>query len=86
MRIIDVDPPERFADESDRASFIESVSTAEAIRKRMEGMDKPPVDFDGVHCVVCGNEIPAERLATGAWRDMYCQQVFEKRKKDFSNG
>lgn len=83
MGIIDVDQPERFADESDRATSIEMALTEEAIKKQLKSLEKAPDDFDGCHCTVCGSEIPPERLATGAFRDLYCQQMFEKRKKEY---
>jgi RNA polymerase-binding transcription factor DksA len=80
---IEVEPAEHFADESDRASSIEMINTEEAIKRQMAALEKRPEDFDGKHCHVCGEEISAERLATGAWRDVYCQTIFENRRKVF---
>ena len=38
-------------------------------------------DFDGVHCVDCDVEIPAERLAWGRVRCTACQEIIELKKK-----
>lgn len=77
-------PSDRFPDESDRATAIEQALTDEAIKKKLRSLEKIPEDFDGIHCTICGSSIPLDRLRTGAWRDMYCQQLFEKRQKEYS--
>lgn len=58
---------ENYADPLDRASELEMISTADAIRevqKRMEQKQKP--DFEGryaiTECESCGDDIPEERL------------------------
>lgn len=40
-----------------------------------------PNNFDGVHCIDCGDEIPEKRLKIGAFRCIDCQLYFEKYKK-----
>jgi RNA polymerase-binding transcription factor DksA len=42
--------------------------------------DKEP-DFDGQHCVDCGDEIPQARLDMGRARCVTCQEVKEERSK-----
>jgi RNA polymerase-binding transcription factor DksA len=38
-------------------------------------------DFDGAHCVDCGDEIPPERLAIKRVRCVLCQGLLEKKHK-----
>jgi len=38
-------------------------------------------DFDGEHCVDCGDEIPIERLKMGKVRCVFCQRVLEDKRK-----
>lgn len=77
--IIDHDEPdvERISDESDRASKLEQVANEEGVARVLRSIEKAPSDFDGKTCVDCGQEIPAARLATGAFRDIHCQQKAE---------
>lgn len=76
------DEPERFADESDRASNIELISNEESVKKFLRGIEKAPPEFDGKHCIDCGHEIPEARLATGAFRDIHCQTKHEFRQRN----
>lgn len=39
-------------------------------------VDKEP-DFDGEHCVDCGGDMPAARLAMGRARCVHCQSTKE---------
>ena len=82
MRTIEVDDAERFADETDRAADIEQKANAESIRKCLAKIERPPEDFDGVHCTECGEPIPEARLKTGAFRDINCQQAIEARRRN----
>ena len=77
------DEPEKVSDESDRASLIESQSNLDALEKTLRKIEKAPADFDGVHCIDCGEEIPQERLKTGAFRDIFCQTKHEKQQRDY---
>lgn len=72
---------ERISDESDRASKIELENTQECVDKVLASIERPPSDFDGIHCIECDQEIPQARLATGAFRDIYCQELIELRRK-----
>lgn len=76
---IDFDEPdlERIPDESDRASKIEMESTQDNVAKVLRNTEKAPYYFDGETCVECGQEIPKERLKTGAFRDIHCQTKIE---------
>jgi hypothetical protein len=38
-------------------------------------------DFDGEHCVDCGIEIPAKRLAWGRVRCTDCESILELKKR-----
>jgi RNA polymerase-binding transcription factor DksA len=82
MNVIEVEDAEKFADDTDRACDIEQKSNAESIRKTLAKIEKPPEDFDGVHCTECGDEIPAARLKTGAFRDINCQTIIEARRRN----
>lgn len=41
-------------------------------------------DFDGEHCIDCGNEIPSGRLEMGRIRCTGCETAVEKRNKMFA--
>ncbi len=56
------------------AAFTEN---AERRARGKSGPESHP-DFDGTHCVDCGEEIPAPRLALGKVRDVECQQRLER--------
>lgn len=73
---------ERISDDSDRASKIEADARQEDINRVLRNIEKAPADFDGIHCVECDQPIPPERLKTGAFRDIYCQEIIEKRRKN----
>ena len=76
------DEMERIADECDHASKIVLISTEESVKKVLRGIEKPPPEFDGKHCIDCGHEIPEERLATGAFRDIHCQTKHEFKQRN----
>ena len=82
MNIIDVPEPERMADETDRAANIDRMATEEAINRALHRMEKAPADFDGRRCIDCDELIPEARLATGAFRDIHCQQRHEAKNKN----
>lgn len=69
------------ADESDRASMIELHNTEEAVKKTLAKIERPPEDFDGSHCVDCGEAIDPRRVALGGFRDLYCQERYERQFK-----
>lgn len=71
---------ERFTDEVDAAQHLQARLNEEsvaAVRAELQPQTHP--DFDGVHCVDDGAEIPQTRLALGKIRCIYCQELFEKR-------
>jgi len=49
------------------------------VRARVQPESHP--DFDGAHCVECGNDMPPERLAWGRVRCTPCQHVLEFNKR-----
>lgn len=70
------------ADDSDRASVIEATFNADALRDaRRKAQPETHPDFDGKHCVDCGDEIPEARLALGRVRCIECQSEIEFRRK-----
>lgn len=75
---MDVD---RIPDTLDRAAMESRIQTEESILKVLRSTEKPPHDFDGHTCIDCGEEIQTERLSTGAFRDIHCQVVHEKKLK-----
>jgi phage/conjugal plasmid C-4 type zinc finger TraR family protein len=71
-----------YADESDRASAIEAAFNADALRDaRRKTQPETHPDFDGKHCVECGEIIPKARLALGRVRCVECQSVLERHRK-----
>ncbi|PZP54729.1 MAG: DNA-binding protein [Azospira oryzae] len=71
-----------FADESDRASAVEAIFNAEALGDaRRKAQPETHPDFDGRHCVECGERIPKERLALGRVRCVECQTTLEHQRK-----
>lgn len=76
-------PAERSADFLDEASALTDTLTRAAIvaasiaacRKEFHA------DFDGVHCVECGDPIPEKRLAAGRVRCTACQSLLEDTEK-----
>lgn len=86
MRELKIEDMERLADTSDQATAIDMASTVEALDKHRLSLEPRPSDFDGIHCVDCMCEIPEERRKTGAWRDIDCQQIFERLKGLYRHG
>lgn len=82
MTEVDVPEFERLADIGDQASKLESLAVEEGVKKVLKNIEVPPEDFDGVHCVDCGQEIVKARLDTGAFRDITCQEIFERNRKN----
>ena len=54
--------------------------------KRIRDKVKPEFheDFDGIHCVECGDEIPEGRLALQKIKCVFCQEAFEKIEKMYN--
>lgn len=71
---------ERSGDIVDIASSVEMANTAAAIANFSSLATAPEShpDFDGLHCVECGNEIPEQRLKNGRVRCTYCQSAIER--------
>ena len=70
---------DRMADFNDMASKTEEDFKEDSlfnIRARL----KAPSTFNGLDCIACDGEIPKDRLATGAWRCIHCQTLFERNK------
>ncbi len=71
-------------DDSDRASAIEAQFNEDALeeaRRRIAPETSP--DFDGKHCIECGEKIPAARLKLGKIRCIDCQSQKEQKTKFF---
>lgn len=77
------DEPERFADEGDKASNTAQIAQEEALDRHNRMVEKAPPDFDGTHCIDCDRSIPQDRLKTGAFRDIDCQQRHELKQKGY---
>ena len=70
------------ADENDRASALEAAFNENAIQVvRQKAAPETHPDFDGKHCVECGEGIPQVRLTNGRVRCVVCQNILEKRQK-----
>lgn len=67
------------ADENDRASHAEHTHNQDSV-ERIRALAKPEShpDFDGLHCVACGDIIPKQRLALIKVRCVSCQSKLER--------
>jgi RNA polymerase-binding transcription factor DksA len=86
MRELDVPDLERVSDVSDMASKVEESNNALALDRILSKIEKAPDDFDGIHCIDCGQEIIQARLNTGAFRDIHCQEVHERKISLYRRG
>lgn len=82
MNIADIEDVEHFADETDRAAKIAADNNQEALDNMLRNIEKRPADFDG-QCAECGLELSKERLATGGFRCVPCQEHIEARRKQY---
>lgn len=73
-----LDELEPAADENDRASHAEYSHNLDSI-ERIRALVKPEShpDFDGRHCIECGDLIPKPRLSLGKIRCVSCQERIE---------
>lgn len=53
---------------------------AEARVRQLAAPERHP-DFDGIHCVDCGEKVVKERLKLGKVRCVLCQITLEKRNR-----
>lgn len=69
------------ADPTDSASDLETEQREALIRAKQEAYAamKPPIDFDGKHCVQCDDEIPTGRLALNKWTCVICQKLIDRK-------
>jgi RNA polymerase-binding transcription factor DksA len=70
------------ADEADLADVQTELRMAEGLAanaQRLRPENHP--DFDGSHCVECGDDLPAQRLAMGRVRCTHCQSMLEHRRR-----
>ena len=75
---------QRFSDDSDAASAIETRFTHEALRGALaRGRERIDPRFDGEHCIDCNADIPAARLALGKSRCIGCQEIVERLASGF---
>lgn len=72
------------ADSFDHASDIE-LAFREAAIARARQAEAVPKDFDGESCTDCGLEIPKGRLALGKFRCVHCQELKDKRDKQYAS-
>ena len=71
------------ADESDRATFVESLHNEEAIARAItQGAPRTSPEFDGENCIDCDEAIePKQRISLGYQTCIHCQSLMEKRGK-----
>lgn len=76
-------PAERCADPLDEASALTDTLTRAAIVAASIAACRKEyhVDFDGKHCVECGDPLPTERLTAGRVRCTACQAELEQQSK-----
>jgi len=71
-------------DESDRASAFEAQFNEDALEEaRRKTAPEINPDFDGKHCIECGEKIPAARLKLAKIRCVECQSLKEQKTKFF---
>jgi phage/conjugal plasmid C-4 type zinc finger TraR family protein len=71
-------------DDSDRASAIEAQFNEDALEEaRRKTAPETNPDFDGKHCIECGEKIPAARLKLMKIRCIDCQSLKEQKTKFF---
>jgi len=71
-------------DDSDRASAIEAQFNEDALEEaRRKIVPETSPDFDGKHCIECGEKIPSARLKLGKIRCIDCQTVREQKTRFF---
>jgi RNA polymerase-binding transcription factor DksA len=71
-------------DDNDRASAIEAQFNEDALEEaRRKIAPETSPDFDGKHCIECGEKIPAARLKLGKIRCIECQSLREQKNKFF---
>lgn len=69
-------------DEVDLANLMERNFINAALQRNKEKLvPETHPDFDGESCILCGDEIPKERLSLGKIRCIYCQTKLEKQQK-----
>lgn len=72
------------ADENERATLIEAQFTDAALEAaRQNAKPQFHTDFDGAHCVECGEAMPAVRLALGRVRCVACQEHLERKARAY---
>jgi RNA polymerase-binding transcription factor DksA len=75
---------ERSADAMDQASSVTELFLEGALaEQRAAAAPETHPDFDGTHCVECGDDIPSERLALKRVRCCPCQEQLEKARKQY---
>ncbi len=75
-------PIEKSADDLEMASQLQEQLNERGLEAVRAGMSpQTHVDFDGVHCVACDDDMPSERLAAGRVRCTACESALEKQKK-----
>lgn len=78
---------ERTADLIEHASAIsEQILEGEIRAQLAKAAPESDPDFDGVHCLECGEDIPAARLALKRILCVSCQTRKEARGKQFRAG
>lgn len=72
-------------DEADQAQWIQ-LAEQSSFRERARLANAPEThpDFDGQHCIDCGEEIPAPRLALFKIRCVECQRALEAQRRIFA--
>jgi RNA polymerase-binding transcription factor DksA len=72
-------------DDSDRASAIEAQFNEDALEEaRRKTAPETSPDFDGKHCIECGEKIPSARLKLGKIRCIDCQSLREQKTRFFA--
>lgn len=83
-----INDAQHYADPVDYSTAMEHLTTNSAIAQIMVAANRPEThpDFDGVHCVECDQEIPAQRLAMLRVRCTHCQSILEYRNTKQQRG
>lgn len=69
------------ADYIDEAQAVNELHQEVSLKNQLvKAQPEKHPDFDGWHCVDCGDEIPAKRLGLGRIRCIGCQDYKERRE------
>lgn len=75
---------DKSANENDMASDMEEAFRERAIEVAiLHAAKQYHIDFDGVHCLDCADDLTSFRLDMGRIRCVHCQGLLERKQKGY---